>query len=122
MGTILFVYIVGSQERINSFFTAVTKALNRAIQFVFHTKHETINVHKARAVFLDFHENYRQLKDSWRQLRAPFWWAFIANLTEVLALYVVYMAFAEYVNFGAVILAYAVANFAGLISVIVTNQ
>lgn len=118
VGTVLFVYIVGSRERINSFFTAVTKALNRVIKVVFHTKNETINVHKARAVFLDFHDNYRQIKDSWRQLRAPFWWAFVANLTEVLALYVVYMAFAEYVNFGAVILAYAVANFAGLISVL----
>lgn len=41
-----------------------------------------------------------------------------ANLTEIASLYVVYLAFGEPVNFGAVILAYAVANFAGLISVL----
>ena len=41
-----------------------------------------------------------------------------ANITEIAALYVVYIAFGDYVNIGAVILAYAVANFAGLISVL----
>ncbi len=35
-----------------------------------------------------------------------------------MALYIVYVAFGEYVNVGAVILAYAVANFAGLVSVL----
>src|SRR5581483_1584045 len=57
-------------------------------------------------------------KSRWRQLKAPFWWAFLANLTEVLVVYVVYIAFGSFVNIGAVILAYAVANFAGLVSVL----
>ena len=42
----------------------------------------------------------------------------VANITEVAAIYVVYIAFGHLVNVGAVILAYAVANFAGLISVL----
>ena len=42
--------------------------------------------------------------------------SFVANLTEVLTLYVVFLAFGVWVNPGAIILAYAVANFAGLIS------
>jgi len=48
----------------------------------------------------------------------PFMYMMIANATEVAALYTVYVAFGQYVNVGAVILAYAVANFAGLISVL----
>jgi uncharacterized protein (TIRG00374 family) len=44
-------------------------------------------------------------------------WALVANITEVLCIYVVYLAFGETVNLGAVILAYAVANFAGMVSV-----
>jgi uncharacterized protein (TIRG00374 family) len=35
-----------------------------------------------------------------------------------MAVYIVYVAFGHFVNFGAVILAYAVANFAGLVSVL----
>jgi uncharacterized protein (TIRG00374 family) len=118
VGTAGFAYIVGSKQRINSFFTAVTKGLNRMIQLVRPKHPETINIDNARRVFDDFHANYAEIKSSWRQLRRPFWYALLANITEVLALYVVYMAFDQYVNIGAVILAYAVANFAGLISVL----
>ena len=118
VGTVGFVFIVGSKQRINAFFTAVTLTINRVIQIVRPKHPETINIEKAKATFNDFHDNYQQLKNSWRQLRGPFWWAFLANLTEVLAVYVVYIAFGKLINFGAVILAYAIANFAGLVSVL----
>ena len=118
VGTVGFGFIVGSKDRINSFFTAVTKFLNRLIQLVRPNHPETINISSAKVTFTDFHDNYQVLKSSWRQLRKPFWWAFLTNLTEVLAVYVVYLAFGHAVNFGAVILAYAVANFAGLVSVL----
>lgn len=118
VGTIGFAYIVGSKARINIFFTAVTKGLNRIIQLVRPSHPETINIDRARALFDDFHDNYKEIKNNYKQLRAPFWWALAANTTEVMALYVVYMAFGHFVNIGAVIIAYAVANFAGLVSVL----
>lgn len=118
VGTFGFAYIVGSKRRINSFFTAVTQGLNRVIQVVRPKYPETINIDKAKGVFNDFHDNYQQLKNNMSDLKAPFWYAFLANLTEVMALYVFYIAFGHLVNIGAVILAYAVANFAGLISVL----
>jgi uncharacterized protein (TIRG00374 family) len=118
VGTVLFVYIVGSESRIDSFFTSLTKALNQAIHFVIRSSPESINIDAARKLFNDFHDNYEQLKDSRKALTVPFWYAFLANLTEVLAVYTVYVAFDKYINFGAVILAYGVANFAGLVSVL----
>jgi uncharacterized protein (TIRG00374 family) len=117
-GTGIFLYIVGSQERIDAFLTTTTMVLNRLIHVARPNHPETINIIKARQVFEDFHKDYLLLKLHYRELKAPFWWAFLANLTEVLAVYVVYMAFGAYVNIGAVILAYAVANFAGLVSVL----
>ena len=42
----------------------------------------------------------------------------MANLAEIASIYVVYIAFGRLVNVGAVILAYAVANFAGLVSIL----
>ncbi|MDL2363358.1 MAG: lysylphosphatidylglycerol synthase transmembrane domain-containing protein [Patescibacteria group bacterium] len=118
VGTMLFVYIVGSRERINSFFTIVTRGLNKIIQLVRPRHPETINIDNARHVFDDFHTNYNEIRANYRRLYAPFWWAFLANFTEVLAVYVVYLAFGKYINFGAVIIAYAVANFAGLVSIL----
>src|ERR1700742_3052519 len=58
------------------------------------------------------------MKGHYPELKAPCWYALLADVTEVMALYIVYIAFGEYVNIGAVILAYAIANFAGLISVL----
>jgi uncharacterized protein (TIRG00374 family) len=45
-------------------------------------------------------------------------YALLASIKEVLTIYVVYIAFGEWVNIGAVIIAYAVANFAGLVSIL----
>ena len=118
IGTLVFGYIVGSKQRINASFTTATKAVNRLIQLVRPNHPETISINGARQTFDDFHDNYQVLKSSWRQLRGPFWYAFLTNLTEVMAIYVVYLAFGKTVNFGAIIIAYAVANFAGLVSVL----
>jgi uncharacterized protein (TIRG00374 family) len=46
------------------------------------------------------------------------WWALLSVVAELITIYVVYVAFGQWVNVGAVILAYAVANFAGLISIL----
>jgi putative heme transporter len=116
--TVGFAYIVGSKSRIDSFFTALTRAVNRVIHFFFRKNPETINVQRAKGVFNDFHDNYQQLIAHRQELQGPFWYAFLANVTEVMAIYVVYIAFGEYVNIGAIILAYGVANFAGLVSVL----
>jgi uncharacterized protein (TIRG00374 family) len=118
VGTVLFAYIVGSKRRINFFFTGATIIFNLIIQLVRPHHPETINVERARQVFDDFHANYEQLVTNRRALHGPFWYAFLANLTEVLAVYVVYLAFGKLVNIGAIILAYAIANFAGLVSVL----
>src|SRR5262249_33216985 len=79
---------------------------------------DAISTEKARAVVEDLHRNYVLVSKDWKQLRRPFLWAFLANFWEVMAVYVVYLAFGDVVNFGAVILAYAVANFAGLVSIL----
>jgi uncharacterized protein (TIRG00374 family) len=44
-------------------------------------------------------------------------WAFVANLTEVLTIYVVFLAFGAVINPGAVIAAYTLANIFSLMSV-----
>lgn len=111
-------YIIGSKARINSLLTNSTLLLNKLLHIVRPNSPETINMTSAKQAFNEFHDNYLQLKGRWYELRVPFLYALLANITEVAALYVVYLAFGDYVNIGAVIIAYAVANFAGLISVL----
>ena len=118
VGTLLGIYIIESRTRISSFLTFVTRALNRLIKLVRPRHAETINIARAQKTFNELHENYQVFKSEPRALVRPFFYTMAANITEIAALYVVYIAFGDYVNIGAVILAYAVANFAGLISVL----
>ena len=117
VGTFGFIYMIESRQRINAFLTAVTRALNKFLS-LFRRKSETISIAGAQDAFNELHDNYKLLKENWRELKLPFLYMMIANATEIAAVYVVYIAFGRLVNVGAVILAYAVANFAGLISVL----
>ncbi len=118
VGTAGFAFIIGSRQRISSFFTWCTVQLNKLIHLVRPQHHETINIERARAIFDDLHDNYMLVRKDWRALKWPFVQAFLANFWEVVAVYIVYIAFGHLVNFGAVIIAYAVANFAGLVSIL----
>lgn len=118
VGSALFIYIIGSRERIDSFFTWITKAINRAIQLVRPKHPETIKVASSRRMFLDLHGDYQILKDNYRRLGPWFCYSLLANVVEVASIYIIYVAFGDWVNPGAIILAYVIANFAGLISVL----
>lgn len=118
VATLGLAFIIGSKSRINAFFTFVTRAINKLIHIFRRAHPETINIARARDAFTQLHENYLLLKSDLRSFKSPLFWGLIANLTEVLTVYTVYVAFGHFVNPGAVILAYAVANFAGLISVL----
>ncbi len=118
VGTLFMAYIIGSKRRIDSFFTFIARLLNRLIQVVRPKHPETINVSRAREVFAELHESYMHIKNHLGALRRPLMFALLANMTEVLVIYVVYVAFGQWVNPGAIIIAYAVANFAGLVSVL----
>lgn len=118
VGTFLAGYMLGSRQRINSFFIFFTRVLNKVISFVRRGHHETIKVDKVRATFDELHDNYLLIRRNLKQLKWPLFWSLIANVTEVLTVYAVYMAFGKYVNIGAVTIAYAVSNFAGLVSVL----
>lgn len=118
IGTLALVFIVGDHRRINNTFEFVTKALNRLIQLVRRQHPETISIERFRPTINELHDNYKLIESHRRQLKWPLIHALEANFSEILAVYVVYIAFGHWVNFGTVILAYAVANFAGLVSVL----
>lgn len=118
VGTLGAMFIVGSKRRINGFFTYITRVVNRLIKVVRPGHPETINIEKVQKLFTELHENYLELRQQPRVLAGPLVHALMANIAEILTIYVVYIAFGQWVNPGAVIIAYAIANFAGLISVL----
>lgn len=119
VGTFLFAFVVGSRPRINATADALARWINRLLAKlpIIKTKRR-INEVRFRRILDDMHDNYKAFQSRLRRLVPGFWLAFLINVVEVLTLYVVFLAFGQPVNLGAIIVAYAVANFAGLISVL----
>lgn len=116
--TALMGYIIGNKGRIKAFFTFVTQALNWIIHIVRPKHPETINISRAQKSFIELHENYMHIRRNLPLLKRPFIYGLAFSVFEVASIYVVYIAFGHLVNPGAIIIAYAIANFAGIISVL----
>ncbi len=116
--TIVVGFVIGSKSRINAFFTFIALLINRIIHVFRRQSPETISIHRAKRAFTELHEHYMVLRSNLLALKRPMLFALLAVSAEITTIYVVYIAFGEWVNLGAVILAYAVANFAGLISIL----
>ncbi len=112
------IYIVSSKDRIHSFSQNLTRVVNRVLQLVRPKHPETINLKRVEKVFNETHDNYILLKEKFPLMRRPFFYSMLANVTELATIYVVYIAYGQFVNPGAIIIAYAIANFAGLIAVL----
>lgn len=118
VGSAVGIYIIGSRDRIDSFLTWLTKLLNRLIHIVRPLHPETINIARARRAFDELHQSYKRVRGNLADLRRPLFYALGVSLSEVVAIYSVFVAFGYWINPGAVIIAYAVANFAGLVSIL----
>lgn len=118
-GTAVAVYIISNEKRIKSFTSFLPRALNMVMRKIRPNSSKLkINVDRIERVFGELHQDYLYLKRDYRKLKMPFVYALATNFFEVLTVYVVFIAFGEAVNPGAVILAYAVANFAGLVAIL----
>jgi uncharacterized protein (TIRG00374 family) len=118
IGTVAFVAIIGSEKRIHSTFTGLTRVINRVLRFVSRGSADAIGIERAEGIVKDLHFSYKTIESRYKELRSPLVWALIVNLSAILSIYAVYAAFGAWVNLGAIIVAYSVANFAGLISVL----
>jgi uncharacterized protein (TIRG00374 family) len=117
-GVIVGIYIISDEHRIKGFTGWLPKALNRIIGVFRRHKRETINIEKVERTMEDLHRDYMLLSQDWRSLKKPLLWALVVNVTDVATIYAVYLAFGTFVNPGALIIAYAVANFAGLVAIL----
>ena len=118
VGTLIFVYLIGSKKRINEFVDWLPKAINKIVQVMhYRSDKEFISLSKVERVLNEIHIGYMRIYKDWPAIKKPFFYALVNNLFQLSTLYLVFLAFGVMVNPGAIILAYAVANFAGLIAI-----
>jgi uncharacterized protein (TIRG00374 family) len=117
-GTGVGIFIISKSSRIKSFVSWLPKALNTLFRTFHISKREIIDINNVEATLEDLHQDYVVLRQDMPLIKKLLAWAFLLNVTEIVTVYLVYVAFGQLVNPGAVIIAYAVANFAGLIAVL----
>ena len=118
VSTLVFIYTIGNRQRINRVLEFFTVWLNRLLRWVRPSDRDAINIVKARVVFDELHDTFMEMRRDKTKMREPLLYALLMNVTEVAVIYVVFLAFGHFVNPGAVIIAYGIANFAGFISVL----
>ncbi|MCY3804629.1 MAG: lysylphosphatidylglycerol synthase transmembrane domain-containing protein [Candidatus Saccharibacteria bacterium] len=119
-GVAIFVFLVSDQQRIQGFISWLPKTINHLSALLpYKTRgKELINMTKVERVLKEFHLGYKELHRNFKALKMPFLWALAVNLFDLLTLYVIFLAFGVAINPGAIILAYAIANFAGLVVIL----
>jgi uncharacterized protein (TIRG00374 family) len=133
-GMLIFIYIISSKDRIRSstkwlidlanlFFTKLKQLKNNIGAKLFSKKieekvNDVLDSEKIVTRLSAIHDNYLILKANRAYLKKPFINGFIANLTELTTIYLVFAAIGYFVNPGAIIISYAVASFSGVFSII----
>ena len=117
-GSLILIYIISDETRIKQFTGALPNLINSIFSFFHKDSKKPINVEKIEKLFGELNGDYKHVKKNWRDLRFPFMWSMLMNFTEIATIFVVYLSFSEIVNPGAIIISYAVANIAGLVSIL----
>ena len=117
-GTIVGVFIISKSSRIKAFVSWLPRAVNWTLRMMKISRRAVIDIEKVENTLEDLHQNYIVLRRDMKLIRRLMLWALLINVFEVATIYMVYVAFGSLINPGALIIAYAVANFAGLVAVL----
>jgi putative heme transporter len=119
--TIGLVFVISNEQRIVNFSAFLPKIVNTVYKKVSRRKKNLLNIERVERLFSGMHKDYVLVQKDFRQLRNPFIWALTFCIAEIATIYVVFIAFGSYINPGALIIAYAAANFSGIIAVLPGN-
>jgi len=114
---VVVLYIVTHKESLS----ALAHWLQRFIDRVggwFRKGKPLIGEKAIKHLLVEFHEGFEFIIKERRKLLWPFFYALMGNVMEIATLYVVFLALGFSINIGAIIIAYAAANAAGVISFI----
>lgn len=114
----VLVYIMINKHRMNQAIHWLVSNVNSINNKFRKNDSKLINTTKTTRILNEFHDSFDIL---WRQkqnLVKPVWYALLGNLAEVATVYLVFISMGVNVNPGAVIIAYALATLAGVITFI----
>lgn len=116
--SVVLVFVLNRQERVGMAVKWLGICVNVVTRPFRKGREPLLATQRIERLLTEFRHSYTKVKQEIRYLGRPFGYALMGNFYETATVYVVFLAFGIYVNPGAVILAYAIANLAGLIAVV----
>lgn len=117
-GTLGTIYIIGSEDRIESFSRAAARFLNRILHIFNPKRPEIIRLGRVERMFRELHKDYVEYRSNFGKMRPALLWAVVASVSEIAVVYIAFAAHDAWVNPGALIIAYAVATVSGLLAIL----
>lgn len=115
-GTALGIYLVSNKRRIDRFADWLTGLVNR-VKAKFTQKGKQLDAGVLRAFFGDIHEDYLGIAREKKILFVPFIWSLIANILDVVLIYIAFWSFGVHVNPAVLFIAFGLSSIASAISV-----
>lgn len=109
------IFIISNESRCISFARYFVGLINRVVRLVRPKRREVVDLSKAQMTFVELHEDYAQMRHNLKRMTRAFVWVTVASILEIALLYVVFIAHGVWVNPGAVVIAFVIANTAGLV-------
>jgi uncharacterized protein (TIRG00374 family) len=117
-GSLLLVYIIGSERRLKNFAQWLAKTANGLIRKLTAGKKRVIlRRSKLEQFFEELHQDYLELRREKKILVRPFAWAVLANTADVALLFVAFAALGVVVNPAMLLIAFGVASIVSAFSI-----
>lgn len=116
--TIGGMYLLGSKKRLDAFATWLTRSVNRIVRRV--TRGKKGSILKETAIttfFVDIHDDFLAIRRDKKILTKPFLWAILANIMDVVLIYIAFWSFGVQVNPALIFIAFGLASIAGAVVV-----
>ncbi|OYX53777.1 hypothetical protein B7Y92_01660 [Candidatus Saccharibacteria bacterium 32-50-13] len=116
--TIGGMYLLGSKKRLDVFATWLTRSVNRIVRRVTRGKKRSILKETAiTTFFVDIHDDFLAIRRDKKILTKPFLWAILANIMDVVLIYIAFWSFGVQVNPALIFIAFGLASIAGAVVV-----
>lgn len=117
-GTLILVWLIKSNVRLERFSEWLTKKVNRFIRWITRGKKRKL---VKDGLFLEFfsglHDDYLSIRRDRKTLIVPFIWALVANLLDVTLIWISFWALGYAIDPALLFVAFGIASIAGAVSV-----
>ncbi len=119
MAIAIFIYLMGSEKRLDKFSRWLVRTGNKLIRFfTFGKKKNKIKLAPVEAFFNDLHKDYVNIKRDKKILWVPFWWAMLAQICDVMLYFVAFWSLGYIVNPAILLIGMGVSSVGAFISII----